>query len=126
MRRIVMKTLYTKSIQAKPEVSDGIRICIMRRPDRDALYDIWIPHLSPSPQLLDAYYSKEIDWTIYEKRFIPEVLDKETAYLDIVLQIVKKYTVTLLCFELSPEKCHRRLTAERLQKMSPELDVIYK
>lgn len=118
--------IKTKSIQEKSTKSDGIRVCIMRRPDKDAQYDIWIPHLSPSPELLDAYHHKKIDWQTYEKRFIPEVLDKETTYLNIVLQIAKKYTVTLLCYELTPEKCHRRLTAQRLQEMSKKLHVIYK
>lgn len=118
--------IATKCVEAPAEPTDGIRICIMRRPPADAAYDIWIPHLSPSPKLLDSYYAKEITWEQYEKRFIPEVLDREITYLEIVLDIAKKHVVTLLCAEQTPEKCHRRLTVERLQQMEPKLEVSLK
>lgn len=116
----------TKCVEAPVEQGDGIRICIMRRPPPDAVYDVWMPHLSPSAELLDAYYGKVITWEEYEKRFIPEVLDKETVYLEIVLDMAKKHRVTMLCAEQTPEMCHRRLTVERLQQMQPDLKVVLK
>ena len=40
--------LFSKSVQAAANISDGIRICIMRKPDFNATWDIWMPTLAPS------------------------------------------------------------------------------
>ena len=116
--------IYTKSIQEKPAKKDGIRICIMRRPPEAGMYDIWMPHLSPSTKLLKDYHDKQIDWEIYEKRFNKEVLDTQKTYLEIVHAIAEKNTITLLCWEETSEMCHRRLTAERLQQLYPNAKII--
>lgn len=115
--------LHTKSIQAEKEKKDGVRVCIMRRPASDAQWDIWIPHLAPSHELLNDYHEQKIDWMEYCVRFQDEVLDKEKEYMDIVIDMSKKRTVTLLCWEETPEMCHRRLVAEACKKLDPNLKV---
>ena len=66
--------LYTKSIQEKKQKSDGIRICVMRRPDKNEDFDIWMPILAPSHKLLDDSHAKKIEWGEYVERFTKEVL----------------------------------------------------
>ena len=61
--------LKTKSIQKRKTKSDGVRICIMRRVKPHFKYDIWMPTLSPSTELLKNYHEQKIDWEIYEKLF---------------------------------------------------------
>lgn len=118
--------LLTKSIQSRISKKDGIRICIMRRIKPKFEFDIWIPTLAPSTELLKAYHEGEIDWKEYKKRFIKTILNKQQKYLDIILDILKKNTVTLLCWEETPERCHRRLTAERLKKLKPQISLFLK
>jgi uncharacterized protein YeaO (DUF488 family) len=115
--------IKTKSIQAKREESDDIRICIMRRIKPEFVFDIWMPHLSPSTELLKDYHDEKINWEGYEKLFTKEVLDTQTNYLSILLELSKKYTITLLCWEETPEKCHRRLVVEKLQAMDPTITI---
>lgn len=117
-------SLYTKSIQAKKIKSDGIRICVMRRPDKDADFDIWMPHLSPSNKLLDDYQQGKIDWDGYVVRFNREVIKKETKYFKILAELANKKKITILCWEKTPEKCHRRLVAEEIKKRFPALKVV--
>ena len=54
--------LFSRSIQEKTSFDDGVRICIMRKPNFDAEWDIWMPKLAPSLSLLKAYLSNEVDW----------------------------------------------------------------
>ncbi len=118
--------LYTKSIQAKPSKNDGIRICIMRRPDSWAVYDIWMPVLSPSHKLLDDAHSKKIDWNGYVKRFAKEVLKGKKEHIKLLIDMALKRKITILCWEKGPEHCHRRLVAEECKRINSRLQVVLK
>ncbi len=120
------KEIYTKSIQEKAKKADGIRICIMRRIKPEFEFDIWMPVLAPSTKLLKEYHDKKINWNQFEEKFKKEVLTKQTKYLKILMDVAEKETITLLCWEETPEKCHRRLVAEKLKKMNPTTKVFLK
>lgn len=113
--------LLTKSVQAKAEKSDGIRICIMRRIQPEFEFDIWVQPLSPSTELLKRYHDEEISWDEFETQLTKDVLKTQTTFLDIVADIAIKHEVTLLCWEETPEKCHRRLVAEWIVAHRPEV-----
>lgn len=118
--------ISTKSIQAPRDPNDGIRICIMRQPPEGTDYDMWIPHLSPPLDLLEAYtLTKTIAWEEFKEKF-KSVLQSETKYLEIVLDIAKRNNVTLLCMEENPEKCHRRLVLVKLKEMQPNFEFVLK
>jgi uncharacterized protein YeaO (DUF488 family) len=116
--------LYTKSAQVEKSDADGIRICIMRRPDANLVWDIWMPTLAPSCELLDAYRAGAMSWDTYCLRFHDEVIIGMHMYLEILVDMSKKYTVTIICWEDTPERCHRRLVAQACKSMAPDLDVI--
>lgn len=118
--------LKTKSIQLRKSKSDGFRICIMRRPDPGLDWDIWIPHLAPSNELLSNYHDKKVDWSEFEVLFTKEVLKKKKEYLMLVAEMAQTRTITLLCWEETPHMCHRRLVAEELQRKNPKLDIVIK
>lgn len=119
-------TLFTKSIQAKIDKKDGIRICIMRRPNKEADFNIWMPVLAPSNKLLDDIHAKKINWSEYVRRFTKEVLIGQRRFLKLVTEIALKHDVTLLCWEKSPKKCHRRLVAKACKKINSDLKVVLK
>lgn len=72
-----------------------------------------ITDLAPTKELLKKYQADE-DWQSYECGFLA-LLDKRNAASNINQELLKGPTV-LLCSEKTAEKCHRRLTAEYLQK----------
>lgn len=117
--------IKTKSIQTHAEKKDGVRICIMRRIKPEFEFDIWMPTLAPSTELLQSYHEKIIDWKTYEKRFDKEVLS-DSKYLDLLEKLELNQTITLLCWEETPEKCHRRLVAEKLIKLHPQIKIVLK
>ncbi len=111
--------LLTKSIQKVVENKDGIRICIMRRIKPEFIFDMWMPSLAPSTQLLKEYQENQIDWEIFQKRYSDDILKNENTSLIILQDILKHDDVTLLCWEENPEHCHRRLVAEKLLILNP-------
>jgi uncharacterized protein YeaO (DUF488 family) len=110
-------TLRSKSIHQPASPDDGIRICVMRRIKADFDFDVWLPALAPSNELLDAYRSGETDWDNFERLFQKEVLENEEKkpYLEMLQYLCEHYAVTLLCHEETDEKCHRRLLIEKIR-----------
>ena len=84
---------------------------------------IHYPLLAPTKDLLNAYHEDK-NWAKYclhferllDDRKIPEILNP----LDF------QTTVScLLCSEATPEKCHRRLVAERLAHFWPNTEIVH-
>jgi uncharacterized protein (DUF488 family) len=84
---------------------------------------IHLPQLAPSADIRDAY-RKDRDWDTYVLQFeelmdvreIPDTLDRASF---------KESVSCLLCSEPTPERCHRRLVAERLAQAWPGVEVIH-
>jgi uncharacterized protein (DUF488 family) len=82
-----------------------------------------LPELAPTKEILGDY-RKDHDWNHYVSRFealmdergIPDTLDR-----DLFTQRVS----CLLCSEPTPERCHRRLVAERLARAWPDVEVVH-
>lgn len=113
--------LKTKSIQSKMLKNDGLRICVMRRPGEYENWDMWIPKLSPSHELLNAYKYEGLSWDEMTRRFSKEVLKKQKRLIEWLAKLALKQEVTLLCWEEIADKCHRKLLAEACQKAEPKL-----
>ena len=75
---------------------------------------IHLPQLAPSAEIRDAYRNDR-DWETYvlqfealmDEREIPDTLDRASF---------EENVSCLLCSEPTPERCHRRLVAERLAR----------
>lgn len=82
------------------------------------------PLLAPDAELLKAYRSGEVEWSDYERRF--EQLMKER---DIVTALdwdaLLDRPVVLLCSELTPEQCHRRLVLDHLRSRGVDIEPIH-
>ena len=72
---------------------------------------IWAPQFAPTATLLDSYKSGNIKWSDYEKSY-NELLDNRNG-LDFFKDFQIK-RICLLCAEGTPERCHRRLLAEKI------------
>ncbi|MBI4170655.1 MAG: DUF488 domain-containing protein [Candidatus Aenigmarchaeota archaeon] len=120
-----MMTLYTKSIRAKLENKDGTRICVMRYIRPYYKFDIWAPALAPPEELLMAYKKKRISWGEYEELY-RDVLKREGPLITCLANMAALTNVTLLCWELTPENCHRRLISQEIEKYNPDVEIVLK
>jgi len=78
--------------------------------------------LSPTEDILKQYKSNKITWNEYEKAF-KELLKKRMPEQNISIELLNNSC--LLCSEPTADKCHRRLVAEYLQTIYPELIIIH-
>jgi len=78
----------------------------------DAEY-VYEPLLTPTREILDAYRQGD-GWTDYEKAFL-ELL-KERRIEEALDKSLFDVPAVLLCSEAGPEKCHRRLVLEYLDR----------
>src|SRR5215510_1710898 len=75
---------------------------------------------APSAELLDEYHQTH-DWSAYEPRFKQILADRQLAREAETL--LMKERICLLCTEPQADRCHRRLVAEYLQSICPELEI---
>lgn len=82
--------------------------------------------LAPPDTLLDRYRTDK-DWLAYERDFDQLVLQTPAAAHAMVELIDRseRETVALLCSEPTPDKCHRRLVAERMREQEPSLRLLH-
>jgi uncharacterized protein (DUF488 family) len=73
---------------------------------------VHLPILAPTQDILDDYKKNKGDWTVYEKKFLHLIQERQ------IENKVSKEAVNescLLCSEDEPHFCHRRLVAEYLR-----------
>jgi len=97
---------------------EDLRFFLKRLIDCDYRY---IESLAPTEEIRKAYLSSK-NWTLYEiafnalmeRRHIPDILDR--TFFD-------EKVCCLLCSEPTPDHCHRRLIAERLQQAWNQVEI---
>lgn len=110
---------------------DGLRILATRSPGRGvkkAWYDIWMPNLGPSTELLEKYRDEKITWEEYIVQYRIEMLEESTDKFDkknkhknkgqfytlrLLRRLSRRIDVTLICHCGEEEKhCHRHILRE--------------
>lgn len=80
---------------------------------------------APSKELLKNYQSGEITWDEYETIF-NDILERRGVHKRFLNRFKKYEKVCLLCSEPTPEKCHRRLVAEKIRTEFPiDVEVVH-
>jgi len=82
-----------------------------------------LPLLAPTKEILKDY-RRDHDWARYEARF-EALMDERNVPAALEPALFADQVVCLLCSEARPEKCHRRLVAERLAANWPGVEVIH-
>jgi uncharacterized protein (DUF488 family) len=79
--------------------------------------------LAPTMEILTAYRRKQMSWDEYADRFADLMRQRK---IDQILDPAEFGAATvLLCSELKPEKCHRRLVVEYLQSEWGDIEAIH-
>ena len=87
---------------------------------RRDFYDVWLPNLSPSPELLTLAQQADDDrsWKTFERRFRAEMNKPDAArVLDLLAALSHQTSFSIGCYCENEDRCHRsilkKLLAER-------------
>jgi len=107
---------------------EGIRFGTVRRPPRGVkksdyaklnFYDVWLPNLSPSEELLRKKLVKEdgSGWRTFEQRFRAELKQPDKSHLLDALAALSHTTYfSIGCYCKDEALCHRSILRDELQK----------
>ncbi|MBI3983996.1 DUF488 domain-containing protein [Candidatus Microgenomates bacterium] len=88
------------------------------------MFDEHRPLLAPASRLVGAYYRGVITWTElaaeYRRQLAGLAIDGTLSQL---AREAQTDPVNLLCTETDPNFCHRRLLAETVKELFPEVEV---
>jgi uncharacterized protein (DUF488 family) len=82
-----------------------------------------LPILAPTEEIMTDF-RKDQQWERYVNRF-EALMDERNVPASLDKAVLTETASCLLCSEATPERCHRRLVAERLSGAWPELEVVH-
>jgi uncharacterized protein YeaO (DUF488 family) len=126
--------IETKSVRSPVEPErDGLRLLVTRFRGRGLAktqYDVWMPSLAPTEDVLRAFQAGRIDWPTFGRLYragLRESISTDRANrtiknhgqkftLRLIQHLATRETVTLLCHCAEDEPhCHRHLLQRLLQ-----------
>jgi uncharacterized protein YeaO (DUF488 family) len=108
------------------EKEEGLRLGTVRRPPRGVpksefskrdFYDVWLPNLSPSEELLKEgrLSEDERSWKAFARKFRKEMKRPEAGkVLDLLAALSRQTNLSLGCYCENETRCHRSLLRELL------------
>jgi len=79
---------------------------------------------APTKEILDAYKRNEIDWEEYEVKYVA-LMKERGDYTRFVDRFSSYKGIVLLCSEPTADRCHRRLLAELIRGITPNLFIYH-
>ncbi len=107
-----------KTVYDEPERSDGRRILVMRiwpRGIRKEKVDAWIPDLGTDRELIRKWKAGEIPWSRFAAEYRKSLKGKEDLLRKLAGES-RKETITLLCTDKDPDRCHRSLLKSAIEE----------
>ena len=105
---------------------EGLRIGTVRRPPRGVpksdfakrdFYDVWLPNLSPSQELMKEGQSAhdEASWSIFKKKFRGEMSTPDAGkVVDLLAALSHQTNMSVGCYCEDESRCHRSVLRELL------------
>jgi uncharacterized protein YeaO (DUF488 family) len=115
------------------EKGEGLRIGTVRRPPRGVpksdyarkdFYDVWLPNLSPSQELLKEGKPSqdEATWSVFKKKFRSEMnAPAASKVLDLLAALSHQTNLALGCYCEDENRCHRSVLRELLTERGASL-----
>ncbi len=112
---------------------EGPRIGTVRRPPRGVprdeyssrnIYDVWLPNLAPSDELLRAglAVADERQWRSFARRYRAEMKSPESRHLlDLLAHLSHHTNFSVGCYCADESRCHRSLLRELLAERGARL-----
>ena len=101
----------------------GTDLCYFLKCICDTKY-VHSDEFAPSKELLGSYQKGTTTWEQYEIEF-DRLMELRGCCKTFISRFGKYDRICLLCSEPTPEHCHRRLVAEKIQAASPELKIVH-
>ncbi len=111
---------------------EGLRIGTVRRPPRGVpkaefasrdFYDVWLPTLAPSAELLKE--SRPVDdksWATFQRKFRAEMKQPEASHvLDLLAALSHQTALAIGCYCEDESRCHRSILRELLTERGADL-----
>ena len=120
-------SIRTKRWDEPAEDGDGLRILITRYrprglPKAKETWNVWIPDLGPSKELLAAFKGKTgrppIPWSAYRSAYLIEMRAQRPRIDELASKVLHGQAITLLCASscIDERRCHRSLLRELIEK----------
>ena len=112
---------------------EGLRRGTVRRPPRGVpksdyagrdFYDVWLPNLSPSEDLLQEGKKAGDDrsWAAFKRKFREEMKRSEASrVLDLLAALSHQTNMSLGCYCENENRCHRSVLRELLEERGANL-----
>lgn len=107
---------------------EGLRIGTVRRPPRgvpkdrfasDDWYDVWLPNLSPEPELMTAGRTSTTpkEWDAFVRKFRAQMNDPDASHLlDTLAALSHQADFSVGCYCEEESHCHRSVLRELFEK----------
>lgn len=118
-----------------PRAADeGLRIDTVRRPPRGVpksefasrdFYDVWLPTLSPSPELVAQAQATEddADWRAFARKFRAEMNHGDAQkVLDLLAALSATTQFSIGCYCDDERRCHRSILRELLAERGAAIE----
>lgn len=115
------------------KAGEGIRLGTVRRPPRGVpkseyakrdFYDVWLPNLSPSPDLVKEAQAAhdEKSWAAFHRKFRAEMNAPENSrVLDLLAALSHQTNFSLGCYCDDESRCHRSVLRQLLLERDADL-----
>lgn len=85
-------------------------------------FDVWLPLLAPSSQLVGAYRSGKLTCREFFRHYRTEMRQPETRHVvELVAAAARGQPIHLGCFCEDPAKCHRSVLKELIEAATADL-----
>jgi uncharacterized protein YeaO (DUF488 family) len=117
----------------KRAAGEGLRLGTVRRPPRgvpksrfakDDWYDLWLPDLAPSEQLVKQALraQSDADWRAFARRYRKEMAAPEKArLLDLLAALSRTASFAVGCYCDDEARCHRSVLRALLRERGARL-----
>ena len=114
------------------KANEGLRLGTVRRPPRGVpktqfakldYYDVWLPNLSPSAELVTVAQRAEDErqWKAFERKFRAEMKHPEAArVLDLLAALSHRTSFSIGCYCENEQRCHRSILKKLLAERGAE------
>ena len=126
-------TIRIVRLGTKRSKDEGLRIGTVRRPPRGVpksehasqnWYDVWLPNIAPSPELMKLGRTAETDkdWAFFVKKYRKEMANPEKSrILDLLAALSHGTDFSVGCYCEDAARCHRSILRELLAERGAKL-----
>ena len=126
-------TLRVVRLGSAREEDEGLRLGTVRRPPRGVrkedlarrdFYDVWVPELSPSQELVSAALraETEAEWARFVRGYRKEMATPAARHLIELLAVLSRQTnLAVGCYCEDENRCHRSILAQLLRHAGADI-----